>query len=171
MIKYRWISGIFSVLGLIAGIIYSHTGRPYYESTMLIKSNDSYLEENILNKTLGELNSMCNSADHEQLALLLNLPVDKTKELRSFRLLEEKLFDKTEYNYRQFLSEIKGEDDEQKKKDLLALFLTTSQKNNIYYIAASSHNPDVLPLLNEPIEKLFELNPYFVREREINKEA
>lgn len=170
LIKNRILIGIFGIIGIIAGGIYSNTGRPYFESTLLLVSYDADLDKIMLNKTLNELNSMCGAGDYNELSLLLNISVNEAKELRSFKLLSANKPAKTDYDYNKLLLDLKGEEDEKKREEML-FNIIDKPRNDIFNISITSYNSDVLPKLSEPLLKLFDSNPYFMRRREIQKEA
>ncbi len=164
------IIGSITAFGAIAGLVYSLAGRPFYSATMAVKSNDNYLEKNIFIKILDELNTMCEEEDFEELSAILNISVDEAKSLRWFELEEEKEIANLGSYYNKYFKVLSTMPDEEKREEMLSLFIE-SENDNIYYISASVYDPTVLPLLNEPLAKLLNANPYFVKKRGINDVA
>ncbi len=158
--------GFFLVLGSLGGIIYSIAGKPFYYSTMVVKSNDSFLENNIITKILDELNIMCEEEDFEELSQILKISPEQAKELRKFELEDEKQVTNLGTYYNKYFKVLSTISDEGKREELLSTFIK-SEQDNIYYISASVYDASVLPFLNEPLAKLMNSNPYFVKKRGI----
>lgn len=167
---HRKLIGTVMALGMGAGLIYSLGGKPFYSSSMAVKSSDSYLEKNIITKVLDELNTMCEEEDFEELANILNITPGQAQSLRGFELEEEKEVSNLGSYYSKYFKVLSTVPDEEKREELLATFIE-SEKENIYYISVSVYDATVLPLLNEPLAKLINTNPYFVRKRGINEVA
>ncbi len=166
--KHKKIIGSVMIAGVIGGLAYSLLGKPFYTATMVVKSNDSYLEKNIFIKILDELNIMCEEEDSSELAKLLGISVEQASAIREFNLEEEKEVANLGSYYTKYFNVLSTITDEEKRDNLLNTFIQ-SEKDNIYYISASAYNDSVLPLLNEPLQNLINSNPYFVRKRGINK--
>lgn len=168
--RYGKIIGLVAVLGAVAGLVYSLAGKPFFTATMVVKSNDNYLEKNIFTKILDELNTMCDEGDFEELSSVLNITLEQAKSLRWFELEEEKEIANLGSYYNKYFKLLSTISDEEKREQMLDLFIK-SETDNIYYISASVYDASVLPLLNEPLAKLMNSNPYFVKQRGINDVA
>lgn len=72
---------LFTVIGLVLGFTYNHFSPKYYSSEMVGYSD--LVEKNIILEILSPLNKLAEEKNYNELAIMLNIPVDITTSIRS----------------------------------------------------------------------------------------
>jgi hypothetical protein len=106
---------LFIAVGIILGLAYFYTTKPYYESSMTLSSD--YYRGELLDNSIQNLNEVCAEGNSRVLASLLKIPVSKAKNIRSVKLSPI-----LSHNYRTLLNLYSGDERFQGKLDSLLLY-------------------------------------------------
>lgn len=155
---------IFLIGGVISGIIIKQISKPYYQSSLILKSQ--YLNNRLVESTINKLDKLCDEDSYKQLAKTLGVDEATAAKIHGFSyetFIPEDEVTSLEVFKEKLRNEIKDEATVDKVIAQLKI-----ENINTFKITIEVYDNAVLKKLENPLVKFFEDNPYVQKRISIN---
>ena len=144
------------VLGLIAGVIYNKTAKPYYQTSLVLKSN--YFNAKLVENNIDKLNLLCEEENRTGLAKELNISEELAQNIVSFDY--EPFIDENDVVEIELLKQ-KLEDLKIDKKDIDRIIAQIEVENrNTFLIRVFVFDTQIIENLEDALVGFFRNSPY-----------
>ena len=153
-------------IGLVTGVAYNKLTKPYYQTSLLLKSQ--YLNARLVENSIDKLNLLCEEKERKGLAKILNISNEVAQNIVSFDY--EPFVDENDVVeielLKQRLEELKID-----KKDIQKIVKQIEIENrNTFQISVRVFETGIVENLQEALVGFFKNNPYVANRIRTNKE-
>ena len=164
--RYKFLLIAAMALGLISGIAYNKLTKPYYQTSMLLRSQ--YLNAKLVENSINKLNLLCEEKEREGLAGLLNISQEVAQNIVSFEF--EPFVDENDVVeielLKQRLQELKID-----KQDIDKIVRQIEIENrNTFLISVRVFETGIVENLQAALVGYFKNNPYVANRIKTNRE-
>lgn len=165
-LKYKYLLIVFTLLGVVGGVVLNKMSKPYYKTSMLMSSE--YFNSRLIDNSLEKLNGLCQEEDRKGLASVLKIKPEVAKNIRAFDyepLVSEQ--DKVDVEVlKQKLGELKVKDQD------ITLVINQIQIENkdSYIISVEVFDNTIIENLQDALVDYLQGIPYVKNRIKINNE-
>jgi hypothetical protein len=161
--KYLLIAAI--IFGLIIGFVFNQISKPYYQTSLLLKSD--YLNTKLVDNNIAKLNLLCEEKERDGLAKVLNISNEVASNIVGFDFVP--YVDEADIIeialLKQKLEELKID-----QKDIDKMIEQIEIENrNTFLITVHIYNTEIIENLQEALVGYFKNNPYVANRIKSNR--
>jgi len=165
-LRYKILLGTAIIGGIIAGVIFNKVSKPYYQTSLLLKSE--YLNSKLVANSIDKLNLLSEEKEHDGLAKTLNISLEVADNIIDFDyvpFVDEKDIIEIEL-LKQQLEELKIE-----KQDINKIVEQIEIENrNTFLITVRLYDTGIIENLQEALVGYFKNNPFVFNRIKTNNE-
>lgn len=162
--NYKLMVGIVA-LCLTVGLLQKNLSKPYYESSMLMRS--AYLNGGVQNSLFNKLNQLCEEENHQQLAKILGLSVFEAKMIKGISV-EQVLSGQESLDF-EVLKNSLGEKLNKEGEVNHIIEKIQEESGSTYKIKVAVYDPSILENLETPLINYIRSNEFIKKRIEINR--
>lgn len=152
--KSRWII-TFMIIGVAFCVIFSFVGKKYYSSIVQMRSN---VNSTLIIAQIDVLNDLVNVGKYGELALILQLPIEVVKEVKTIKGLYAIDVDRDGYpDYADFDERIKKNPQD----------TTIKKLSNYFYLSLEVYSDVIFPNVAKTLKSYIKKNEFLGREDDI----